>query len=79
MKLNPTIEAIHELMQLDEKFIGTTNYLGIRYFWHYDYRHYLRDATYIQRQKVHNAFLKAGLKLNESSNAHLSIINKIIK
>lgn len=74
-----TFDGQRKLYELDEKFIGTANYMGIAFFWNYNYRFDLRDATPTERKRVHLAFIKAGLKVNQSSDAHLSIINKTIK
>jgi len=71
--------AYGKLLELDGTFIGTTDYMGITYFWNYEYRHYLRDASYIVRQKVHNAFLEANLPTDGESDQHLSIIKKYVK
>ena len=73
-----TFEAYIKIQKVDEKFVGTEHYLGVYWFWNYDFRHVLRDATYSQRRRVHKGFLKAGLKVDGSTDAHLQIIKKYI-
>jgi len=73
------MEALNQIIALDKSFLKTENYLGLTYFWHYDYRHYLRDASPSKRRKIHAAFLKARLAIDGESKAHFSIIQKYIK
>lgn len=80
MNLNTlTLEAYRKLYELDEKFIGTENYMGIAYFWHYAFRHYLRDATNYQRVKVHKVFLDHNLNISDETVIHWQIVKDIIK
>lgn len=74
-----TLKAYQKIYELDEKFIGTENYMGIAYFWHYAFRHYLRDAADYQRVKVHKAFLDHNLNISDDTVLHLQIIKNIIK
>jgi len=76
---NITGEAFVKIHELDQNFINTPNYLGIAYFWAYQYRHYLRDASIAQRKKVHSLFLKNFLKVDECTDKHFAIIQKVIK
>lgn len=62
------------LLRLDETLIGTPDYMGLAYFWHYCYRFCLRDATPARRCKVHDRLLKAGLDLDGESPAHDDIM-----
>ncbi len=68
--------SFHYLSQLDKKFIGTNSYLGIAYFWSYDYRHYLRGQSPTRLQKIHQELLKAGLTPHDVSSEHEEIIKK---
>lgn len=72
-------ENYAKLDALDESFIGTKDYMGLAYFWNYEYRHSLRDCTLRNRIKIHDAFVKARLVINGESDEHLSIIKKITK
>lgn len=65
------------LSEMDKKFIGTADYMGLAYFWNYDYRHDLRDASAAERVKVHAAFLANDLPLDGASADHLGIIRKV--
>ena len=72
-------EATDALIKLDMTFVGTPNYLGMTYFWAYEYRHYMRHASIAQRVKVHKKWLEAGLDFLETSQAHWDIIGKVLK
>lgn len=74
-----TLEAYQKIYELDEKFIGTENYMGIAYFWHYAFRHYLRDATTEQRKKVHTKILNYNLCVTDETQIHWEIIKDVFK
>ena len=74
-----TWQATDALLKLDETFIGTPSYLGLAYFWAYEYRHYLRSASVAQCKKVHKKWLDADLDFLETSQAHWDIIGKVLK
>lgn len=74
-----TGEAFVKIHDIDKNFINTPNYLGIAYFWAYEYRHYLRDATISERKKVHKLFLNNGLDIVGVSEKHFNIIKKVTK
>ncbi len=78
-KLFVTGQAFDYLNALDRTFIGTNSYLGFAYFWGQEYKHTLRSANNAQRQRVHNAFIKAELDLTEASPEHEVIVNKYCK
>lgn len=71
-----TFPMIHKM---DEGFIGTENYMGLAFFWNYEYRHTLRDASAAQLVKVHASFLANGLALDEDTEKHREIIREIFK
>jgi hypothetical protein len=73
-----TPKATQKLYDLDKEFVGTPDYMGLAYFWAYEYRHLLRDNRKYWIN-IHKAFLDAGLDVREESYYHLQIINKIIK
>ncbi len=64
------------LQSLDENLVGTPDYLGIAFFWNYEYRHSLRGASAGVRKTVHDKLLATGLALNGSSDQHKKIIDK---
>lgn len=74
-----SFEAVGALRKLDESFIGTDNYMGIGWFWAYEYRHYMRDATYASRRLVYKKLREAGLETNGESAQHLAIIQRYHK
>ena len=69
-----TMKATTGLLALDKTFIGTEDYMGMAYFRHYEYRHYLRPMSYAVNRRVHRALLAAGLEVSEASPAHEAII-----
>jgi hypothetical protein len=71
-----TGEAIAKIMKLDDSFIGTPDYMGITYFWHYDFRHYLRDSSRYRRRLVHKHMVEAGLAPDGNSPAHYAIVKR---
>lgn len=73
---NKAYEKVHKL---DKDFVGTPDYMGLAYFWNHAYRHYLRDCTPLERQKVHQAFLDQKLDLQAESDKHEEIIKKLVK
>ena len=73
-------KATTALLGLDKTFIGDTdNYMGLSYFWNYEYRHYLRDASISQKKRVHKKWLQNGLDLSGVSQDHLNTTNQILK
>lgn len=74
-----TTKAFSDIYELDRKYIGTNNYLGLAYFWNYEYRHYLRDTSNSRRKKVHDLFLRECLDVAGSSDRHLEIIRQVTK
>jgi hypothetical protein len=74
--LNLTQKAKDALIKLDEKFIGTDNYMGVAFFWNDDYKWWLRDAKAKVRRQVHAAFVKAKLKPDEYSPEHRAVVTK---
>ena len=72
-----TWEASLKLLNLDKTLVRTPDYMGIAYFWHYDFRHYLRDASYAKRRKIHNQWLKHGLDFDKPCDTAWNIVRKI--
>ena len=73
-----TFDAYVEIDKLDKSFVGTASYLGLAYFWHMEYKHYLRDCTIAKRRKIHKKWLDAGLDLVGVSDRHLSIVIDVL-
>jgi len=80
-----TSNAINELFDLDKKFVGTHDYLGLAFFWGYEFKHWLRDCTVAERKKVHSEWLKQGLNFAADYNngidcaPHWKIIKQVCK
>jgi hypothetical protein len=70
--------ALTALIEFDRSMLGTAGYLGFCFFWSYEYRHHLRDASYYRRRLVHKKFCEAGLSLNTASDQHLQIILQVV-
>ena len=74
-----TLDAYRELCNIDRKFIGTKDYIGLVYFHNYGYRHILRDDPSIsQRKRIHAELLKRDLKVDGISKEHNEVIAKIL-
>ena len=71
-----TPAALNAVVALDETLIGTADYMGLAFFWAYEYRHYLRDCTQPARCRVHDRLLADGLALDGESARHLQIITE---
>src|SRR5687767_10358648 len=69
-------KARNAIWHLDEKYIGTADYMGVAYFWSMEYKWWLRDASPKVRRKVHKAFVDARLPVDEDSEAHTAIVAK---
>jgi len=83
MKLTINTERIswaftEKLLALDNSLVGTKDYLGYTYFWSTEYKHYLRDATNIERKRVHKEFLKLGLDVGGESDKHFEIVKRFV-
>lgn len=76
VSVSATRKAFEALLWLDAGFVGTPDYMGLAWFWNYEYRHQMRDASFAKRQRVHAAFLKAGLTVDDHSDEHAAIVNK---
>ena len=67
--------GLGQLYSLDSSFIGTSDYMGIAYFWSREYCHDLRDASPIDRVSVHRSFLEFDLPLDGASDLHQELID----
>ena len=74
-----TTKAYGALEAADVALIGTPDYVGIAYFWGWEYRRQMRDCSFSQRRRVHTAFIKAGLDTDGVSPAHGDIISRLIE
>jgi hypothetical protein len=71
-----THTGITKLFNLDESFIGTPDYMGIAYFWHYDFRHHLRDSSRYRRRLVHKHLIESGLAPDGNTKEHEAIVTR---
>tara|TARA_R110002096_G_scaffold434331_1_gene655579 strand:+ start:372 stop:734 length:363 start_codon:yes stop_codon:yes gene_type:complete len=78
-KIFITGESYLYLRALDKTFVGTSSYMGFAYFWGQEYKHTLREANNTQRQRVHNALIKAGIDLGSESPEYEAIVKKYCK
>ncbi len=72
-----SMKAYEALVKLDNKFVGTEEYMGIVYFWGHRYKHMLRDANTRDRRRVHAGFLAAGLTPHGETKAHDRIMDAV--
>jgi hypothetical protein len=69
-----TLRAFEAVLTLDEKLVGTPDYMGVAYWWSHEYKWSLREATHKQRKRAHDAILAAGLSLDGESDEHAAIV-----
>ena len=73
-------EVFCALKEMDEKYVGTKDYMGIAYFWGLNgIKHYLRDATFAQRKRVHSIWLKRGLDFWGETEEHYAIVKQAMR
>jgi hypothetical protein len=72
-----THEQYTRLLAVDEEWLGSEHYMGLAWFWNYEYRFHLRDASALKRVEVHDTLLATGLPLDGESPEHLAIIEDI--
>lgn len=70
-----TFEAFSKLLELDQSFVRTPNYMGIAYFWNYEYRHYLRDMSQYRRRLVHKKGLQENVDFRKVGKRQQEIID----
>jgi hypothetical protein len=71
-----TPEGLRKFLELDKSFIGTPDYMGVAYFWHYDYRHYMRDSSRYRKRLVHKHLCALGLSLDGNTPLHTAIVER---
>jgi len=69
-----TLRAFEAVLTLDEKLVGTPDYMGVAYWWSHEYKWTLRAATHGQRKRAHDAIMAAGLPLDGESAHHAVIV-----
>ena len=75
-----SFKAFKALDDIDKKFVGTPDYMGLAYFWGCnDTKYYLREASLAQRRKIHKRWLDAGLELTGETEKHFEIIRDVMK
>ena len=74
-----SLDTMGMLNEMDQKFIGSKNYMGLAYFWAYDYRHTLRDCNVASRVAVHAAWLANELALDGVSAKHETVMRLALK
>lgn len=73
------LDAMIKLQKFEKKLIGTPYYMGISYFWNYEYRHYMRQQSSRVWVQVHDELLRRGLDVSGVSDEHEEIIKRITK
>lgn len=72
-------DAFSKIYSLDKKFIGTKDYMGLAFFWGYEYKHYLRDASTSQRRRIHNKGLDKNLDFTKIGLKQWEVISDVLK
>ena len=72
-----TFPALCKISEIDRDFVGSSNYMGVAYFWsqRHPQKTRLCKASISARRKVHNALVHEGLDLEGDTGIHRSIIN----
>ena len=77
------LKAHQLLWDLDKKLIGTSEYMGLAYFWDHEVKHTMRDATTKFKKAVHDTALKNGLDFTKgyvkTDQKLQDIISKMLK
>jgi hypothetical protein len=77
--------ATQAIYRLDQSFVGTSDYMGVAYFWPHEFKHWLRACTVAERKKVHQLWLKnnlsfeAGIDPTIDCQPHWEIIKRVCK
>jgi hypothetical protein len=72
-------EAFLDLEKLDKGYIGTPNYMGLAFFWAWEYGHYLREASLSQRRRVHKQALDLGLDMVAVGVEQWQLIGRVLR
>ena len=59
-------KKIKDISKDKNESVGSKKYDGRDWFWPHDFRHYLRDASPVQRKKIHDAWLKIGVPVKKT-------------
>ena len=71
-------ETTMDLYNLDKSYIGTDKYMGLAYFWNYEYRHTLRGLSIYNKKRIHNLGLKKGINFETSNKEAWHFIAKLL-
>jgi hypothetical protein len=69
-------KATQALIKHDQSQVGTMGYLGVAYFWAFDYKHYMRPMSVAGKRWVHTKLLKEKLDVSDVSQKHQAIIEQ---
>jgi len=72
-------DATVEIYKLDEKYVGTKNYMGVAYFWGHEYKHTMRDLSYAKRRKIHNLGLDKNIDFIKPNKNAWYLIADVLK
>lgn len=70
-------DACAQLWAADRAAVGTRGYAGVEYFWHYVYRHPLRDASFAERREVHARLLDEGVPVDGFGSVHDRVVEEV--
>ena len=74
-----TMKAMIELYKVDEKLVGTKDYMGIAYFWGHEYKHTMRDLSCAKRRKIHNLGLDRDIDFIKPNKEAWYLIAEVLK
>ena len=74
-----SLKAIYKILDIDSKFVGTEDYLGLAYFWGHEYKHTMRDLSYAKRRKIHNLGLDRDIDFIKPNKEAWYLIAEVLK
>ncbi len=69
---NFDMDQFEAIQKLDKSYVGTSNYMGLAYFWDHEVKHWLRDATPFQRVKIHKLFIANKIPFDKKAKYFIS-------
>tara|TARA_B100000949_G_scaffold232038_1_gene245313 strand:- start:553 stop:888 length:336 start_codon:yes stop_codon:yes gene_type:complete len=72
-------EVFRGLEKLDKGYIGSPNYMGLAFYWAWEYRHFLREASLSQRRRVHKQALDLGLDMLKVGVEQWQLIGRVLR
>ena len=72
-------KAISNILNIDKKYVGTEDYLGLAYFWGHEYKHTLREISIAKRRKIHKLGLERKIDFIKPNKQAWHLIAEVLK